>query len=147
MNARIASSAVFAVSVLAMAAPSALASVTLTPPSADFGSLNVGTTSPPQSFTLTNTCDAESGGQPGNCISPNAVNSDVSTTGDFAQTTNCPTILLTLHYPASTSCTINVTFTPGTPGARAGTLNAGGMSRPLSGTGVALPVQPTGQRA
>lgn len=81
------------------------------------------------------------------CITPGAVSTAVSTTGDFAQTNNCPSTLFTFNYPSTSSCTINVTFTPTTAGSRAGTLSAGGMNRPLSGTGVALPIQPTGQHA
>ncbi len=155
MKARIALASVIVIAALGLAVPSAGASVTLTPASADFGSLNVGTTSVPQAFTLTNTCDAPSGINPNMCISVNAVSSAVSTTGDFGQTNDCPATLFTFNYPSSTSCTINVTFAPTTAGSLAGTLSAGGMSRPLSGTGVALPIQstvqstaePTGERA
>lgn len=61
----------------------------------------------------------------------------VITSGDYAQTNNCPTTL-----GASLSCTINVTFTPSVTGSRTGTVtitdNAANTPQmiPLTGTGV-----------
>jgi hypothetical protein len=72
----------------------------------NFGNQNAGTTSSPQSVTLTNDGD-------------NAITiSNVSiVNGDFAQTNNCGTSLA-----AGASCTFNVTFTPTTFGGVAGQL-------------------------
>lgn len=43
--------------------------------------------------------------------------SSIATTGDFGETNNCPSSM-----PPSTTCVINVTFTPTAAGARSGTL-------------------------
>jgi hypothetical protein len=62
--------------------------------------------------------------------------SNITITGDFAETNNCPGTLA-----PNTNCDINVTFTPATEGAHTGTLtitdNAPGSPQtvPLSGTG------------
>jgi trimeric autotransporter adhesin len=68
-----------------------------------FGDQNVGTTSAPQSFTLTNTGEDD------------LIISSIQITGgnaaDFAQTNNCPGQLAPKLSPAQ-SCTIEVTFTP-----------------------------------
>jgi hypothetical protein len=70
---------------------------------------------------------------------PTALNiSSITVTGDYAQTNNCGASLA-----ASTSCTVNVTFTPTTTGSRTGTLTVtdGASNSPqtvsLSGTGIA----------
>jgi sugar lactone lactonase YvrE len=69
-------------------------------------SQSVGTTSPAQTITVTNF-----GGQP-------LHNLQLSATGPFSATSNCPAMLI----PA-TNCTISVTFTPVTAGPAAGALN------------------------
>ncbi|HEY1326083.1 MAG TPA: hypothetical protein VGI14_04035 [Casimicrobiaceae bacterium] len=62
----------------------------------------------------------------------------ITTTGDFAQTNNCGSLL-----PDGATCTIDVTFTPTVLGLRSGSLVvtgvfAGGTSTiPLSGSGIA----------
>ena len=89
-----------------------------------FPSQGVGTTSPPEPVTLSNT------GQVAMSIT------SVTITGNFAQTNNCGTTLA-----AGASCTVNVTFTPQQTGAESGTLeiadNAAGSPQivSLSGTG------------
>jgi hypothetical protein len=98
---------------------------TLSPTSLIFGSQVIGTTSPAQSATLSNTGTA-----------PLTI-SAITITGDFAQTNNCGTTLA-----AATSCTISVTFTPSVTGARTGSLTVssnsqgGAVSAALSGSGV-----------
>jgi hypothetical protein len=72
----------------------------------NFGNQNAGTTSSPQSVTLTN--------DGGNAITISNVS---IIDGDFAQTNNCGTSLA-----AGASCTFNVTFTPTTFGSVAGEL-------------------------
>jgi hypothetical protein len=99
--------------------------VSLAPLSLSFNSQSTGTTSSAKSLTLSNTGTA-------------ALNiaSIVSTTSDYAQTNNCPATLAT-----STSCTINVTFSPTTTGTRNGaiTITSNASTSPdsvnLTGTG------------
>ena len=98
---------------------------TLSPISLGFGAQVIGTTSPAQGVTLSNTGNA-----------PLTI-SAFPITGDFAETNNCSTPLA-----AGASCTISVTFTPSTTGARAGSLTvtsnsqSGAVSAALSGSGV-----------
>jgi len=81
-------------------------SVQLRPSKLDFGSLTVGTASPPQTATLTN------GGS-----SPVAI-TDVFTSGiDFSQTNTCGQSLAAGAY-----CTVQITFKPITTGQRFGSL-------------------------
>jgi Beta-propeller repeat/HYDIN/CFA65/VesB-like, Ig-like domain/Abnormal spindle-like microcephaly-assoc'd, ASPM-SPD-2-Hydin len=100
--------------------------LTLTPQSILFPVQAVGTTSPAQQIQVVN------GGQSSVTIT------DISTTGDFAQTNNCGAVP-TIVNPNS-SCTITVTFTPTVSGTRSGTVavtdNAAGspQSVTLSGT-------------
>ncbi len=106
-----------------------IAVATLSPTSLTFASQSQGTTSPSQTVTLTNTGTA----------ALSITNS--STTGDFAQTNNCPASLA-----VGSKCAINVTFTPTSTGNRYGALtitdNAAGspQSVALAGVGVAAPV-------
>ena len=98
---------------------------TLSPTSLTFGNQTVGTSSPAQSVTLSNS------GSAALSISSFAI------TGDFGQANNCGSSLA-----AGSSCTINVTFTPTAAGTRNGTLtitdNAsnGPQTVSLTGTGV-----------
>jgi hypothetical protein len=105
----------------------AVVTVTLTPPSLKFSTQLVGTTSPPQTATLTNTGSV-------------AVNiSNISTTGAFTETNNCPSSL-----PVSGSCQIKAEFAPKTRGPAAGQLavtdDAQGSPQTvaLSGTGTVV---------
>jgi len=108
-----------------VAAPVAsLSSTTLT-----FASTTVTATSPAQTITITNT------GGAGLTIS------NVTATGNFAQTNNCPTSLV-----GGASCSVSVTFTPTAPGNLYGTVvitdNAANSPQTvtLSGIGLAAPV-------
>jgi len=95
------------------------------PPALTF-SQNVGTTSAPQTLTISNF-----GG------SPLSVN-NVSANGGFAETNNCPGVL-----QGGSKCTVSVTFTPAASGTVNGTVavtdnsyNLGGSQAvPLTGTG------------
>ena len=106
------------------APPAPVASVT--PTSLAFASRTVNTTSPAQTVTLTNTG------------SGTLTIASISVSGDFAFTSACPATLA-----SGASCTIDVTFTPLTTGARAGVLSiatdAAGSPHTvsLSGTGLA----------
>ena len=89
--------------ILNVNAPSVLK---LTPPMLDFGSIPVGTTSPPKIATLIN-------------IGNSALTvRDISVSGiDFAETNTCPSTL-----PAGGTCAIEVTFKPAIDGPRIGTI-------------------------
>ena len=89
----------------------------LVPTLLTFGPEVVGTTSPPQSVTLSNTGE-----------SPLTI-SDISSSGDFAATGNCSGSLA-----AGSSCTINVTFTPEGTGTRSGTLTITDNNDAMQGT-------------
>ena len=98
--------------------------------SLNFGSQNVGTTSSPQTLTLTNA----GGGT--------LTISSIMISGDFAQTDNCGSSLA-----PGASCTFNVTFTPTAYGTRIGsiTVTDSALGSPqfisLSGVGNAPAVQ------
>ncbi|NUR29806.1 MAG: choice-of-anchor D domain-containing protein [Catenulispora sp.] len=98
--------------------------VTASPSALGFGSVATGTTSAPQTVTVSNPTGSA------------AAVASISTSGDFAQTNNCGASI-----PANGSCTVTVTFRPTAAGARSGslTVNAGGVTNAvaLSGTGIA----------
>lgn len=106
--------------------------VTLNPTSVNFGNQNVGTSSSPQTLTLTNT-----GTLP---LSINSIALSGTNASEFAQTNTCPLSPNTLA--SNTACTITITFTPGTTGSRSASVNVSDnapgspQSIPLSGTGV-----------
>ena len=100
--------------------------VTLSPDTLTFADQTVGTTSAPQTATLKN-----SGSATLNITS-------IATTGDFAETNNCPASLA-----VGASCAVSVTFAPKSSGSLTGSLtvtdDATGSPQAftLSGTGVA----------
>ncbi|HXR72851.1 discoidin domain-containing protein [Actinocrinis sp.] len=98
--------------------------VAVTPTALNFGSVAVGATSAAQTVTVSNPTGSA------------ASVSSISTSGDYAQTSNCGSSIA-----ANGSCTVNVTFKPSAAGSRSGTLtvNAGGVTNTvtLSGTGTA----------
>ena len=107
---------------LLVASTGSAGAATLTPTSANFGSLAVGTVSPPKVFTLTPELTD--------------VTLAITTTGDYKQTNNCPGTLGILSGP----CTINVTFNPTAGGTRTGVLSTtslalGGPTAALAGIG------------
>src|SRR5262245_15899031 len=138
--------AVLALGLVASAAPTAYAAGSLTPASHDFGDQTVGTTSASFFFILSNFCLTQDPGDPFFCGSYNPVAPAVNTTGDFAQTNNCPQDLIPIFFFNPVSCTITVTFTPTSAGSRTGTLSgASGLTSSLSGTGIAVPTAPGSQ--
>jgi len=80
-------------------------SVSLSTTTLSFANQSVGTTSPSQPITLTNTGSG--------VLTPLTI----ATSGDFAQTNNCAGSVA-----ASAGCTVSVTFNPTAPGTRIGTL-------------------------
>jgi len=77
--------------------------IQLNPSSLVFPAQSLGTTSAPETVTITNGDNTLTGLTVGAPTGPNA--------GDFAQTTNCPTTLA-----PGAQCTVTVTFTPTTSG-------------------------------
>ncbi|HEY1743421.1 MAG TPA: Ig-like domain repeat protein [Granulicella sp.] len=105
--------------------PAPVLSATLTGNGA-FGSVNVGSASSGQSFTLTNTGEG------------NINISGIAATGDFSQVNNCG-----ISLAVGATCGITVVFSPTTAGPRAGTLTvtaAGGSIYSASLTGTGVPV-------
>jgi hypothetical protein len=107
--------------------------------SLNFGFRQVGHTSAPQSVTVTN------------ASFHSAIFTSIASSGDFAQTNNCPVSPNPLN--AGQSCTINVTFQPTTTGTRNGSVilkdNApGSPQQTISATGTGEPyafaVSPSG---
>ncbi|GGA63486.1 hypothetical protein GCM10011507_13920 [Edaphobacter acidisoli] len=92
------------------AIPAPVLGVFLSPNTAAFGNVTVGTSSSAQAFTLTNIGEG-----------PVTINS-IAASGDFSETNNCPVAPTTLALNAS--CTINVVFKPTVAGPRTGTLSA-----------------------
>ncbi len=106
--------------------PTPSTSVTVSVTNINFGSLSVGTSSPPIPVTLSNIGAVQ--------ISP-VISLQGANTGDFSLATNCSNFL-----EAQSNCSISVTFTPTASGARSAVLNiAYGGANPetvqLSGTG------------
>ncbi len=103
--------------------------VALSPTNLTFSGQSVGSTSVAQLVTLTNVGKAV------------LEFTNVTTTGDFGQTNNCPASLA-----AGASCVINVTFTPTVPGNRYGSVNIADNAPDspqiivLAGTGLPAPV-------
>ena len=100
------------------------------PGSLPFGSQNVGTTSPSQPVTLSNT---------GSGVLTIA---GIGTTANFGQTNNCGSSLA-----AGASCTINVTFIPSVPGALTGTLTITDNSNGVAGSNQTVNLTGTGSPA
>jgi len=100
--------------------------VSLLPPSFDFGSVVVGTTSPPETIAL-----ADNGNGA-------LTISSITASGDFSQTNTCGSSLAT-----NASCSITVTFTPTAMGSRSGSITITDNASPatqtvsLLGTGTA----------
>jgi hypothetical protein len=119
-------------SMLAVAAPAASAADSWSEPSHDFGNQNVGSTSEPQTFAITATCDAFSGidlhcdSPPGGVHNYGAI----TTTGPFAidpATDVCNArggLLLTpgAGQPVDV-CTLQIAFKPTSGGVKNGTLS------------------------
>jgi FG-GAP-like repeat/Abnormal spindle-like microcephaly-assoc'd, ASPM-SPD-2-Hydin len=109
------------------------ATVSLKPSSLTFSTQLVHTSSSPQAATLTNTGSVD------------VTISNISTTGSFSQTNNCPSDL-----PVGANCKIEVTFTPTGKGRASGKLsvtdNAKGSPQTvaLSGIGTVVKFSPSG---
>jgi hypothetical protein len=102
--------------------------VTFNPPSLNFGTISLGTTSSSLPLTLTNSGTSA------------LLISSITASAEFAQTNNCPSSLA-----AAVSCTISVTFTPAAAGTQNGSItvlsNAGTQIASLTGVGTGPQVQ------
>jgi len=128
--------------------PATAGAASVSPTELDFGSVPVGTTSPPQTITLTAECTTIIPSIPPTCASvlTDTINVSLGTTGEFAATSTCPAGLgPDLVGAASQSCPITVTFSPAGAGAQVGTLSTGTIgpggllaapAATLTGTGV-----------
>ena len=135
---------VLAIALLGIAPSTAGAAGALSPSTHDFGEQSVGTTSAPSNFTLTNFCILQDSVNPTFCAAYNPVDPAVTSTGDFAQTNDCPPSLVPFIFAVPATCTLTVTFTPTAAGLRTGTLTgASGLTSSLSGMGIAVPTGPT----
>ena len=118
----------------AIAAPAeAAASLTFTPTSLTFASQAIGTTSPPQTITATNSGDAS------------MFFNNVATSGNTLDFTIVDDNCIGTTLPAGASCAISVTFSPTTTGTRTANVvytdNAPNSPQavPLTGTGSGTP--------
>jgi subtilase family serine protease len=116
--------------------PTPTPAVSLSTTGLTFSSQNMGTTSPAQTVTLSNTGNA--------ALSVTSVGLTGTNSGDFAQTNTCGSSV-----SSGANCSINVTFSPKATGSRSAAVsivdNASGspQSISLSGTGISQPT-PTG---
>src|SRR6266545_4114372 len=103
--------AALTVGLLGLMASPAGATQTITPSSWNFGTLPVGATSAPKSFTLTVACTPNGDMFP--CAFSDFLTPAISTTGDYAVVgDDCPTNMTAGVGDANDSCTITVTFGP-----------------------------------
>jgi hypothetical protein len=131
--------AAVAAGLLALSPALAAANSDVAPTTLTFGgSQPVGTTSAPQTATVTVSCTTSFMSV---CIVPGTFVTMASTTGDFAQTNTCGNGL-----SSPNSCVFTVTFKPTAPGLRTGTLATGfdatgssPSSVTLTGAGVPAP--------
>ena len=87
-----------------------LQTVSLSPSSQNFGTVSIGSSSPSQTFTITNST--------ANTVHISGISFTGTNAGDFSETDTCSSPIA-----SSGTCTINVTFTPGGSGSRSATLS------------------------
>jgi hypothetical protein len=104
--------------------------VTVAPTSLSYSSQAVGTSSPPQSVSITNT----------GTETLDISNITAGTTGDFSETNTCQSAPFNGSLAVGQSCTVSVTFSPTASGTRASSLsitdNATGSPQSVSLTGI-----------
>jgi len=122
------SAAAIAIVAAVQAAGAMTSGIAIFPATVTFGNQIVSTTTPSRVVSVTN-------------VGPDALNfTNISVSGDFAQVNTCGSALA-----SSATCSVVVTFTPTTTGARTGSLtfldDAPGATQTiaLAGTGVAAP--------
>jgi hypothetical protein len=118
------------IGVIAAAPAGAGANTTASPPSLDFGSVNLGSSSGTQAVTVSVDCSVEVV----TCVVPGIFTVNGAISGDFAQVNDCPALPLT----SPGGCTFTVSFIPAAAGPRTGTLNVGADSTGTSPSPVSL---------
>ena len=129
------------VAAMAIGVPAAGAA-TIAPASHDFGTLNVGASSPPQTFTMTNGCTMMA---LGSCVTPEVtrLTPSVSPSSDYSLLNGCPSELSS----SGQTCTFSVTFKPSAVGVRSGIVNTGALPMAeLRGTGTSQASQGGGKK-
>ena len=110
-----------------------LQTVSLSPATQNFGTINQGSSSSAQTFTITNST--------ANTVHVTGITFTGTNAGDFGETDTCSSPIA-----SGGTCTISVTFTPGGNGSRAATLSvtddapSSPQTATLTGTGAAAPV-------
>ncbi len=110
-----------------------LQTVSLGPASQNFGTVNMGSSSSAQTFTLTNSTAST--------VHVSGISFTGTNSGDFSETDTCSSPI-----SSGGTCTISVTFTPGGTGSRSATLSvaddapASPQTASLTGTGAAAPI-------
>jgi hypothetical protein len=129
---RVVLAAALAAGLLGAMASSAAATQSITPSSWNFGTLAVGDTSAPKSFTLTVACTPNGDMFP--CFYIDSLAPVITTTGDYTVLSeDCPANMSGGPGDANDSCTIMVRFSPTATGTRSGTLLTGGPMAALAG--------------
>ncbi|MDX6607984.1 MAG: hypothetical protein QOD14_2524 [Solirubrobacterales bacterium] len=110
---------------ISIAIPAGAGAVTTSPTSLNLGSQPVGTTGPAQGVSLDVPCSTPP--VLGQCLSfaLDAYYVNLSTTGDFAVTSNCPNPLGPTLTELLGTCDMDVAFIPTATGTRSGTLSTG----------------------
>lgn len=127
-----------AAAAMAIGAPGAGAA-TISPTSHDFGNVNVGASSAPQTFTFTNGCNSMGAGV---CLTPEVsrLTPSVTPSSDYSLVNGCPSELSS----AGATCSFTVTFKPSATGLRSGIVNTGAVPMAsLRGTGVSPAAPPS----
>jgi hypothetical protein len=116
------------------------------PPSLDFGSQSVSTTSAPHYFTLSAYCTVQDPTIPTLCGGGDFLTTSIVASGPFVvQAENCPDVLFPVLFYSPATCTIQVAFQPAAGGPATGILSTGGPTAELRGTGVGGSTQPSNQ--
>lgn len=116
-----------ALALAALGAAQARAEATLLPASQDFGSLPLGATSAPKTYTLTVVCTPGPMGCQMDPFNVSVAIENPTAFPDFSQTNNCPMFFPGFNSTATGAdkCTIMVTFTPIAPGPRGAVVDTG----------------------
>ena len=154
MKYRYLTSSVIAAGLLALAVvPGSASANTTVGPGLTFPERQVGSTSDPQTVTVTVICNNYSPMLNPQCQSLDAFSRNPQFFGDnpgdfFVDGGNCPPVLQLSNGPPAVQCSILIRFKPTAPGERkaiflAGAAQGGGPNAiPVSGSAVAAPAQP-----
>ncbi len=146
VNLKSAKALVAVAAAMAVVPAAALGMSSTAPFNHDFGAHTIGTTSPPQTFTLTVRCTPDPP-NPNMCTgAPEPLTPNVTVTGPFAIQDNTCTTTMPGSTTFGTSCTFKVVYKPVSTGEAVGIIDVGdpgGFGKAaVRGTGVALPATP-----